>query len=346
MERQFEELVTTVTVASRIDAARGTPPEPLLVPGNARGRLACESLLGLSVGDALGAKLEGAPFDAGRLDGSFAPDGLSRWTDDTQMALGIVETLLAAGTMEQDLLATTFGRRFESWRGYGPGMHVVLPRLRSGESWTGLREAVFPRGSFGNGSAMRVAPLGAYFHDAPVDTVVVEAERSAEVTHAHEEALTGAAAVAVAAWLAARSRSRPAPTFDELFSATRAPLDPASRVSRRVDAARELGASASLDVAVAELGNGSKLSCADTVPLALWIAFRHLDDFPTATLHAMAAGGDTDTVAAGVGGVVAARVGIDGIPEEWREAVEPIPVSIGGTPGRPRLVPPRRGAEK
>jgi ADP-ribosylglycohydrolase len=66
------------------------------------------------------------------------------------------------------------------------------------------------------------------------------------------------------------------------------------------------------------------VTCADTVPLALWIAAHHLDAFARAVRHAIAAGGDADTLAAIVGGIVAARVGADRIPERWRAGVEPI----------------------
>ena len=78
--------------------------------------------------------------------------------------------------------------------------------------------------------------------------------------------------------------------------------------------------------AVDLLGNGSRVSCADTVPLALWIAAFHLDDYPAAVETAVAAGGDTDTMAAIVGGIVAARISAAGIPPAWREAVEPLPI--------------------
>jgi ADP-ribosylglycohydrolase len=207
-------------------------------------------------------------------------------------------------------------------------MHIVLPELRSGKDWRELKESVFPGGSFGNGSAMRVAPLGAYFYDASVDTVVLEAMRSAEVTHAHPEGLTGAAATAVAAWLASRSRGRPIPPLPELCSAVRAPLDPSLKVTRGIEAAERLDPSVRLADAVSQLGNGSMVSCQDTVPLALWIAFQYLDDFRAAVSRAVAAGGDTDTLAAIVGGIVASRVGIESIPGEWRKAVEPLPVRI------------------
>jgi len=323
-------LLSTLSVASR----SGPPGQPhrsekTLLPTTVAGRLACEALVGLSVGDALGAPFEGEALDVERLNTSrLEPDGIAHWTDDTQMALSVVECLLVSGAVDQDRLAAAFGSRYESWRGYGPGMHAILPQLHEGKDWRRLKDKLFLGGSFGNGSAMRVAPLGAYFHNAPVDSVVLQAERSAEVTHAHPEALAGAAAIALAAWLAARSRGRSAPPSDELFAVVQSPLDPSLRVVRRIDLARAFTSDVGLEEAVARLGNGSKVTCADTVPLALWIAFCHLDDFPTAIRHAVAAGGDTDTLAAMVGGIVCARVGLDAIPHEWRRAVEPLPVHL------------------
>ena len=57
------------------------------------------------------------------------------------------------------------------------------------------------------------------------------------------------------------------------------------------------------------------------------IAF-DLDDFELAIRHAVASGGDVDTLAAIVGGIVTARVGLDAIPEAWRRAVEPLPIDL------------------
>jgi ADP-ribosylglycohydrolase len=290
-----------------------------------RDRVANESLLGLSVGDALGARWEGAAFDPTRLTMDVVPDdGPARWTDDTQMALSVVEELRARATIDPDRLAAAFARRYEPWRGYGGGMHALLPALRDGGDWRVLAERVFPGGSYGNGSAMRVAPLGAYFHEEPSARVVAEAERSAEVTHAHPEARCGAAAVALAAWRAAGSGGGARPTVAGLFASVSACLDPSSRVACGLVEAASLPPEAPLADAVQRLGNGSHVTCADTVPLALWIAFAHLDDFAGGVRHAIAAGGDTDTVAAIVGGIVAARVGAEGIPPRWLAAVEPL----------------------
>jgi len=280
MERELTGLVSTLTAAIRTGApGQSRRSEKTLIPTTPADRLACEALIGLSVGDALGARFEGEAFDVARLTASpLEPDGIASWTDDTQMALSVVECLLDSGAVDQDRLAAAFGRRYESWRGYWAGMHAILPQLREGKDWRELKDKVFFGGSFGNGSAMRVAPLGAYFHDAPVDTVVLQAERSAEVTHAHPEALAGAASVAVGAWLAARSRGRPAPPSDDLLAVVQAPLDASSRVARGIELARALTSDVRLEEAVARLGNGSKVTCADTVPLALWIASGRFSD--------------------------------------------------------------------
>src|SRR4029077_9048249 len=66
-----------------------------------------------------------------------------------------------------------------------------------------------------------------------------------------------------------------------------------------------------------QLGNGSRISCQDTVPFCLWIAARHLDDYQLAIVHAIRAGGDIDTNAAIVGGIVALAVQANGIPPDW-----------------------------
>jgi ADP-ribosylglycohydrolase len=79
-------------------------------------------------------------------------------------------------------------------------------------------------------------------------------------------------------------------------------------------------------IALLELGRGQ-----DTVPLALWLALSHLDDYETAILMAVRAGGDTDTVAAMVGGILAARLGTAAVPGEWLNRVEALPGEFRAT---------------
>ncbi|MEV5768424.1 ADP-ribosylglycohydrolase family protein [Micromonospora sp. NPDC052213] len=290
--------------------------------------LARDSLAGLSVGDALGSQFfvpgrHPADLAAGRL-----PPPPWEWTDDTEMACSVVAALAAAGTIDRDALAVAFAERCEPYRGYGPGAVTILRLIRTGTPWPVAAAAAFDgQGSCGNGAAMRVGPLGAWFADSTA-RAAAQARASAEVTHAHPEGITGAVAVAVAASLAARARldgHRPPPR--RLLAGVAAALDPATEVHRGVRRAADL-LDRPLREAVDVLGNGSRVTAQDTVAFTCWVAAVHLDDYPAAIGACVEAGGDVDTTAAIVGSVVAAHTGVGspgGVPADWLAAREPLP---------------------
>jgi ADP-ribosylglycohydrolase len=131
---------------------------------------AIQSLHGLSCGDAFGERFFVHPELAKSLIAQRAvPSRPWRYTDDTAMAIAIVEILEEFGEIHPEALAENFGKHFlaDVHRGYGPAMHSLLPELADNPKyWKQLAEQLFKgKGSFGNGSAMRVAPLGAYFAD-------------------------------------------------------------------------------------------------------------------------------------------------------------------------------------
>ncbi|HEX4223331.1 MAG TPA: ADP-ribosylglycohydrolase family protein [Pseudonocardiaceae bacterium] len=281
--------------------------------------LAFASLTGLSVGDALGAQyfVPGRSFadlTAGRL-----PTPPWEWTDDTEMACTVLTELAEHHQIDQGSLAATFADRCEPYRGYGPGAVVILHRIRDGVPWRQAAGEVFDgTGSCGNGAAMRVAPLGAWFFD-DLDRAAEQAVRSAEVTHAHPEGIAGAVAVALAASIATRPRIAPVDLIDGVRHRT-----PPGQVRDGIErAAGMLGRS--IAEAGYELGNGARVTAQDTVPFAIWSAATHLGDYPAAIRSCVEIGGDVDTMAAIVGGIVAADTGSAGIPAEWRAAREPLP---------------------
>ncbi|GAA2699726.1 ADP-ribosylglycohydrolase family protein [Micromonospora olivasterospora] len=289
--------------------------------------LARDSLTGLSVGDALGAQF----FVPGRLRADLAAGRLPpppwQWTDDTEMACSVVAELAAAGAVDRDRLALAFAERCEPYRGYGPGAVAILRLIRAGTPWPVAAASAFDgQGSCGNGAAMRVGPLGAWFADS-TRRAAAQARASAEVTHAHPEGIAGAVAVAVAGALAARARldgDRPPPS--RLLAAVAAALDP-GEVQRGVRRAAALLGRPAAEAADA-LGNGSRVTAQDTVPFTLWLAATHLDDYPAAIRACVEAGGDVDTTAAIAGAVVAAHTGVGtpgGVPAEWLAAREPLP---------------------
>ena len=160
------------------------------------------SLEGLSLGDSFGQNFFIEQDKAIQLINSRQlPTKPWLYTDDTVMAISIVETLKKFGKIEQDYLAQLFARRYteEPFRGYGSNAGKILREISQGIHWKQASENAFSgMGSMGNGGAMRAAPLGAYFFD-DYKKVVREAKASCEVTHSHHDAQAGTIAVAIAA---------------------------------------------------------------------------------------------------------------------------------------------------
>jgi ADP-ribosylglycohydrolase len=296
---------------------------------NAKERLsrAIHSLHGLSCGDAFGERFFLHPEVAQSLIVQRAvPSPPWRYTDDTAMAIAITEILEEHGEIHQESLAENFGRRYmaDPHRGYGAAMHTLLPELASTPSaWKKIAPALFKGGgSFGNGAAMRVAPLGAYFAD-DLAALTKQAGLSAELTHSHPEGVAGAIAVALAAALAWRHKHSPLDPrnfLQEIYQRA-----PSSEVQLGIGKALALPNGTTVEAAVAALGNGAKVSAQDTVPFCLWAAAHHLDDYQDALWTTVRGLGDRDTTCAIVGGIVAMSAGFESIPKSWLESREPIP---------------------
>jgi ADP-ribosylglycohydrolase len=296
---------------------------PTSLPANHDERIAraAVALDGLSVGDALGETcFRDQNWERIQADPPAVCEGPWSWTDDTAMALGIYEVLHEYCTIDQDALARRFAERYRAqpWRGYGPGAHRLLDMVGNGHDWRSVAEVVFPGGSFGNGSAMRIAPLSGYFAEDDYAVIAREARLSAGPTHAHPEGMAGAVAAAVAgayAWKHRNTRTEFATKrglFDAVLEHT-----PRSDVRRGVEVAATLDFDLSVETVISQVGNGRRISCQDTVPFCVWAAANHLDDYRTALVRTVRAGGDIDTNCAIVCGIVALAVGRDGIPGEW-----------------------------
>ncbi len=280
------------------------------------------SLQGLSVADALGQNCFRSLRT--RYDRQLPPEPW-QWTDDSEMAYSIVATLLTHDSIEQDALATSFAENFHEKRGYGPAMlYKLMPALRGGLYWQIAAKDLFDgQGSFGNGSAMRAAPIGAYFADN-LPRVVQEATKSAEVTHAHPEGIAGAIAVSVAAAIAWQHRSTP--QKPQVFIETVLSHVPSSAVREGLELAFTLSPDSSLPEAVDLLGAGERVTCMDTVPFCIWNASRFLDDYPEAIWSTVKAGGDIDTNSAIVGGIVSLSAKDRSVPSTWISMREPWPL--------------------
>ncbi|MFI8993967.1 ADP-ribosylglycohydrolase family protein [Streptomyces sp. NPDC053542] len=286
---------------------------------------ALESLRGLAVGDALGSQFF-VPAHYPALKSRALPPAPWRWTDDTEMAASVLAVLTEHGRIDQDALARSFAEHHDVDRAYGPAVDRLLRQVREGQDWRELASALFKgQGSWGNGAAMRIAPLGAWYADDP-EQATHQAEISAYVTHQHREAVVGAMAVAAAAALvAAPDRvTGPEALLDGVME-----LIPRSAVQAGLRRARDMLDYADASTVAAVLGCGRRTTAHDTVPFTLWAAARNLGSYEQAFWTTARAGGDVDTTCAIVGAIVAA--GPEGAPpEEWLSGTEALPSWLPG----------------
>jgi ADP-ribosylglycohydrolase len=287
------------------------------------------SLDGLGLGDSLGEMLSYQAHAAPkRLAENDLPGGPWFHTDDTEMAISIVAVLKSHGYLHQDALAKRFARRFERdpERGYGKMTRIQMREIMAGAKWRETAANAFGgQGSMGNGSAMRAAPLGAYFAGEP-ERCAEEARASSLVTHTHPEGVAGAMAVAVAAATTWRLRTAKEADLVRDFFDTVLRHTPESQVRRGILLASITPPETPMTDVTRALGNGSLVTAPDTVPFCVWMAAHHPHHFVEAIAKTISAGGDCDTNAAIVGGIVALSAGRETIPTEWLKAREPIQI--------------------
>jgi ADP-ribosylglycohydrolase len=235
-------------------------------------------MLGAIAGDVVGSVHEHRPIKTTEFP-LLVPG--SRFTDDTVLTVATAHAILT-GTPYQEAYRA-FGRRYPD-AGYG-GMFL---------NWLASPEAR-PYNSWGNGSAMRIAPVGWAFDT--VEAVLEEAGRSAAVTHDHPEGIKGARATAHAVFMA-RSGVSKEDIRAELVGRFGYDLD------RTIDRIRPVY---QWDV-----------SCQGSVPEAI-IAFLDSADYEDAIRLAISLGGDADTQAAIAGAIAQAHYGT--VPGEIAEPV-------------------------
>lgn len=243
-----------------------------------------------------------------------------RYTDDTAQAAVLTRHLVEHGEVVQDALAEAFADEYrrDPRRGYGWNAHDLLKAIGAGEPWQTVSPGAFAgTGSMGNGAAMRVAPLGAFFHD-DLDQVVEQARASATPTHANPNAVTGAIAVALAAACFTRGTPDPATVWRTVLDRVDEDLTGA-----HLERAAALPPQATVQEAAATLGSGHQVCAHDTVPYAIWCALRSPDDLEEALWATASGGGDMDTTCAIVGGILGAA-GVS-LPRAWLRFWEGLP---------------------
>lgn len=266
-------------------------------------------ILGQVVGDAAGAPYEGLSTEnlywgLGAIGELLdAQDEPLYYTDDTQMLIGVAETLLEKGRIEEGPLCEAFVRHYDPERGYGSGARRILEAMAEGKEWQSLRREHFPGGSLGNGAAMRVAPVGLLFH-RDLDQVMEQARLSALPTHVHPIGIEGAQILAVAVALAVQMAS-----FDK-----RAFYRELIRRASSEEFQWQLKAAAKLSAkdTVSFLGNSLEAHRSVVTSIACFTVSP--DSYRQTIERAIGLGNDTDTLAAMAGALSGAYLGISAIP--------------------------------
>jgi poly(ADP-ribose) glycohydrolase ARH3 len=279
------------------------------------------ALVGTAIGDAVGAGFERRPAaEIEAIEAAADSRELLTYTDDTHMMIGVAESLVEKEGFDGEHLARVFIRNYElePWRGYGAGPPSVFRLIRDGEHWDKAASKLYSGGSYGNGSAMRMAPIAAFYHD---DLTILRevAYRSSRITHSHPLGQEGAALQAFAVALAMGSE------HDESFNAGKflsrlTELSQQETYKKKLESAGILLDEADKTKIISELGNS--VEAFNSVPTAIYSFLTHYDSFKAAVLFGASLGGDTDTIAAMTGAISGAYLGIESVSNKWRIKLE------------------------
>ena len=235
-------------------------------------------MLGAIAGDIIGSIYEGLPIKSKNFP---LFEDRSAFTDDTVLSVAVAHSILSGQDYAESL--KNFGRRYPR-AGYGGTFRRWL-----------LASDSAPYNSWGNGAAMRVSPVGFAFES--VEDVLIEAARSAAVSHDHPEGIKGAQATALAVFLARKSASK-----EEIQTEISDRF--AYNLDRKLDDIRG--------------GYVFDVSCEGSVPESI-LAFLESEDFEDAVRNAVSLGGDADTMACIAGAVAHAYYGP--VPDEIESQV-------------------------
>jgi poly(ADP-ribose) glycohydrolase ARH3 len=284
------------------------------------------SALGTFVGDAMGREVEGWSREQIRARyGILSRIGQGIYSDDTEMMIGIMEALQEDPRFAPAVAAQRFLANFHPLRSYGARIYGIMERLRQGDPWDQVGTD-----SWGNGGAMRIAPIGFFFYDDG-ELLREKALFCTRITHRHRQALAGALAQALAVGMAT-DKGIEGEGFDRLVF-----LEVIAQGVEGVDSLmaaelmriRELATRGNLESRIDWIARtfSRDVSAIGAVPAAL-ASFLISDDFEETVVTAVNCGGDTDTIGAMAGAIAGAYYGYSSIPAAWCEPLE------NGTKGR------------
>ncbi len=281
-------------------------------------------LIGLAIGDAMGAKFEAQSAESIRarfpsVERLIAYPRDEIWyTDDTQMMIGVCEALIERGEIVEEVLCRAFVTNYHPSRGYGSGARAVLEAMEEGLDSRPIAESYFPGGSFGNGAAMRVAPVGLLFRDDR-KRLREQTRLSSLPTHRHPLGIEGAQLLALAVAICTEMGN-----FDRLDYFT-ALIDACQSEEYR----NKLVAASEVRTPEGLVRLGNQIEALRSVPTAIASFAMTPESFEETIANVIFLGGDTDTLAAMAGALSGAYLGIGRLPNSLVELLENGPKGRG-----------------
>jgi poly(ADP-ribose) glycohydrolase ARH3 len=279
------------------------------------------AMLGAALGDAVGELAFQHP-DRNALLAQLEQTPQLRYTDDTVMSVVVAEHLIEHGDINPQILGHQLREHYhkEPWRGYGESTRYVFSLVEN--EGIGYIDAALRlhggTGTYGNGAAMRVAPVALRWHDSA--DLYDKVAASSRVTHAHPVAIDAAATLALAqarmlALNPQRPFSPPALLGELIAGARTAPIrEKLERIPPLLDGGLPQQQIADI------LGRGT--AAHESLPFALYCFLTHPHEFMECVLCAVLNGGDRDTLGTMAGAVAGALLGSEALPQAWLAKLE------------------------
>jgi len=289
-------------------------------------------LIGQALGDACGFPLEGMPVKrcreqaekavAGKLERSEAGFAFGQYTDDTQMAVAIAKSLVEKQAADPEHVSTYFSELWSSGRIVGQGLacRQAVLNIQDGTPWD---RAGAPEGRAGNGTAMRTAPVGLFFHPDP-EALFKAADEIARITHRDKRSRAGAVAVsqAVAQLVQGGEPSPNAVLEPAAAMASRLHEDFADlilKLGTHLDDPEEEAVKWFTTVGFSDGGTdgweGITPYVIPTVLGSLYAFLKHPKEYVSAIQFVISCGGDVDTTAAITGALSGSHLGLSALPD-------------------------------
>jgi ADP-ribosyl-[dinitrogen reductase] hydrolase len=289
-------------------------------------------LLGTAIGDALGLTYEG--LSKQRIK-KISPEikeyhfffNKGMVSDDTEHLCFVAQSLIVSAGNERKFLKS-LAWRLRFWL-LGLPAGVGLATLRSiVKLWLGFSPTKSGVFSAGNGAAMRSSILGVCYGNDP-EKLANLVKLSTHITHSDPKAEYGAFAVAIAAYLASQDRDiLPVDYYNIIEQHLPVKNQEFLDLIRTVCQSIEQGEATETFAISLGLNKGITGYIYHTVPIVIHVWLRSQNNYQTAISEIIKLGGDTDTTAAILGGIIGARVGKEGIPQQWLDNFGEYPRNI------------------